>query len=344
LKPEDVDGIVSFSLFNDSVAVQAVQTGLAIPELTYAVDLAVGGEAPCMCVILAAMAVETGMAKNVLVYRALNGRSGVRIGSTPFRSPSSPYRYPIGFTAYPQFIALWARRYMVETGATQEDLASVVLAQRRYAADNERAIQRRQITLAEYMDAPMLVDPFHPADCTSEVDGACAVLVTSLDNARDLPHPPAVIQGAAWMTGPRSGLDIGDLFQWEDYSRNVHSYIGPRLFESAAMKPDDIDFAEIYDCFSIVPLQGLEGLGLVGRGEAGAFVREGHTAIDGSLPMNTHGGLLCEGYLHGMNTVSEAVLQIQGRGGSRQVRKNDTCVVTSGALMDGSELILTSDR
>jgi acetyl-CoA acetyltransferase len=344
LTPEDVDGIVSFSLFNDSINVQAVQTGLAIPDLTYAVDLSVGGEAPCMCVILAAMAVETGMAKNVLIYRALNGRSGVRIGSTQFRSPSSPYRYPIGFSAYPQFIALWARRYMIETGATEEDLAGVVLAQRAFAADNERAIQRRQLTLEEYMASPMIVDPFHSADCTNEVDGACAVLVTSLDRARDLPHPPAVIQGAAWMTGPRSGLDIGDLFQWEDFSRNVHSYMGPRLLKSARMTPADVDFAEIYDCFSIVPLLGLEGLGLVGRGEAGAFVREGNTALDGSLPMNTHGGLLCEGYLHGMNTVNEAVLQIQGRGGSRQVRNHDVCAVTSGALMDGSQLILTSDR
>jgi acetyl-CoA acetyltransferase len=344
LEPDEIDGIVSFSLFSDSVACQAVATALALPELTFALDLNMGGVAPCYAVMTAAMAVSTGMARNVLVYRALNGRSGTRVGSVRFPAPTNQYRYPIGFTAYPQYIAMCARRYMIETGADYEDLAGVVISQRRYAAGNERAVQRSPLGLDDYLAQPFLVDPFRTVDCTSEVDGACAVVVTSRDQARDLAVPPAVLEGAAWSTPNRSGLDIADLHLFPDFSRNCQAHLAPRLWASAGLSPGDVDFAEIYDCFSAVVLMGLEGLGLVGRGEAGAFVRSGETALDGRLPVNTHGGLLCEGYLHGMNTVAEAVLQIQGRGGDRQVRNHETCVVTSGAMMDGSALILAGGR
>ena len=116
------------------------------------------------------------------------------------------------------------------------------------------------------------------------------------------------------------------------------------LFDRAGVGPLDVEVAEIYDCFTSTVLMGLEGLGLCGRGESGAFVRSGACALDGRLPTNTGGGLLAEGYLHGMNTVAEAVLQVQGRGGVRQAPRHDVAVVTSGALMDGYALILTSDR
>jgi acetyl-CoA acetyltransferase len=343
LEPKDIDGIVTFSMFGDSAPAQAVAAGLGSPELSFAADLSFGGQAPCYCVTLAAMAVETGMAKNVLVYRALNGRSGLRIGSTGFRSPTSQYRYPIGFSAYPQYIAMWARRYMIETNTGYEGLGAVAVKQREYARRNERAIRRTPLTMESYLDSRFVVDPFRTHDCTSEVDGACALLVTSLDRARDLKNTPAVVQGAAWSTPSGSGLDIADFFSWEDWSRNSHSYHADRLWQSAAMGPKEVDFAEIYDCFSAVVLMGLEGLGLVGRGEAADFVAAGETGPEGSLPTNTHGGLLCEGYLHGMNTVAEAALQIQGRAGDRQLAKHDSCAVTSGALMDGSALVLTRD-
>ena len=313
------------------------------PELSCAIDLNAGGQAPCYAVMLAAMAVGSGMANNVLVFRALNGRSGMRIGSTSFRSPTSQFRYPIGFSAYPQYIAMWARRYMIETGTGYEGLGAVVVRQRQYAALNERAIRRSPITMEDYLNSRFVVDPFRTNDCTSEVDGACAVLVTSLERARDLAHTPAVIEGAAWTTPSGSGLDIADLFSWHDWSKNAQSYLAERLWESARMRPGEVDFAEIYDCFSAVVLMSLEGLGLVGRGEAAAFVAAGETAATGSLPTNTHGGLLCEGYLHGMNTVAEAVLQIQGRAGIRQLAKHERCVVTSGALMDGSAMVLARD-
>jgi acetyl-CoA acetyltransferase len=344
LRPGDIDGVVSFSLFNDSVACQALSMGLGLPELAYALDLNLGGQAPCYAVMHAAMAVRCGLARAVLVYRALNGRSGTRVGSTRFAAPTSQYRYPVGLTAYPQYIALWIRRFLVETGGTDEDLAAVVSAQRDYAAKNDRAVRRDPLDLEGYRAAPMVVDPLRTVDCTVEVDGACAVVVTSLERARDLAAPPAVLTGAAWSTPKGSGLDIADLHSYADYTRNCQAHLAPRLWASAGIGPADVDAAEIYDCFSGVVLMGLEGLGLVGRGEAGAFVRSGATASGGRLPTNTHGGLLCEGYLHGMNTVAEAARQVQLRAGAAQVPGLETCVVTSGALMDGSALVLAADR
>jgi acetyl-CoA acetyltransferase len=340
----DIDGVVSFSVLGDSVSSEAVATSLAVPGLRFVMDFQQGGQSPCFMIQQAAMAVAQGYAENVLVFRALNGRSGIRVGSGSFPGGAAQYRYPIGYNAYLMYIAMWARRYLHETGTDPEALAAVAIAQRAYAEMNERAIQRKPLDLDAYLASPMIADPFRVADCTSEVDGACAVLVTSLERARDLRQPPAVIASAAYRAGPRPGLDIGDQLLYDDYTRNFTSLLRDELFGRAGITPSDVDFAEIYDCFTSVVLMGLEGLGFCDRGEAGDFVRSGATRLDGSLPVNTHGGLLAEGYLHGMNTVAEAVLQIQGRGGNRQVATHEVGVVTSGALVDGSALVLTTDR
>jgi acetyl-CoA acetyltransferase len=341
LAVQDVDGIVSFSLNHDSVPAPAVATALALPELRFAADLDLGGQAPCHLVGLAAMAVETGRARHVLVFRALNGRSGARVGAMQFAGGGAPFRYPIGYDAYLMYVAMWARRFLFETGQNAEDLAAVVLAQRAYAAENERALRRRTTTRDEYLAEPFVVEPFRASDCTVEVDGACAVVVTSEERARDLRHAPAVVASTAYRAGPRPGLDIGDHLLWDDYTRNYTSFLREELFARAGIAPTDVQVAQIYDCFSSTVLMGLEGLGLCERGGAGAFVRSGATALGGRMPMNTNGGLLAEGYVHGMNTVAEAVLQVQGRGGTRQAPRHEVAVVTSGALMDGSAMVLT---
>ncbi len=339
-----VDGIASFRVMDDSVPAQAVATTLALPGLRFSVDADMGGQAPCYLVWLAAMAVETGRARNVLVYRALNGRSGARVGTMRFGGMGAQFRYPIGYDAYMMYVAMWAQRFVYETGQGEEDLAAVAVAQRAYAVDNDRAVRRRPLTLQDYLAAPHVVHPFRADDCTVEVDGACAVLVTSLEQARDLRHPPAVVASGAYRAGPRPGLDIGDHALWDDYTRNYTSHLRDDLFGAAGLIPGDVQVAQIYDCFTSTVLIGLEGLGLCERGGSGAFVRSGATTLAGRLPTNTHGGLLSEGYLHGMNTVGEAVLQVQGRGGSRQAARHEVAAVTSGALMDGSALILTADR
>jgi acetyl-CoA acetyltransferase len=344
LDASDVDGVVSFSVMHDSVPCQAVATSLALPEQRLLLDVDLGGQAPCYLVSLAASAVSAGMARNVVVFRAMNGRSGPRVGTMQFAGMGAQYRYPVGYDAYMMYVAMWGQRFLHETGGGAEDLGAVAIAQRVYAERNERAVRREPLDLDTYLDAPYVVDPFRAADCTIEVDGACAVVVSSLEQARELRHPPAVVAAGAYRAGPRSGLDIGDHLLWDDYTRNYTSLLAGDLYRQAGVGPSDVQMAEIYDCFSSTVLIGLEGLGLCGRGEAGAFVRGGGTALDGALPTNTHGGLLAEGYLHGMNTVAEAALQVQGRGGDRQAPRHEVCAVTSGALMDGSALILTADR
>ncbi|HEV7680383.1 MAG TPA: acetyl-CoA acetyltransferase [Candidatus Dormibacteraeota bacterium] len=340
----DVDGVASFMVMHDSVPCQAVATALALGDQRLLLDVDLGGQGPCYLVTLAAAAVTSGIARNVVVFRAMNGRSGNRVGTMQFAGMGAQYRYPIGYDAYLMYVAMWGQRFLHETGGGAEDLGAVAIAQRRYAEGNPRAARREPLDMDAYMAMPYVVDPFRAADCTIEVDGACAVVVSSVEQARSLRHPPAVVAAGAYRAGPRSGLDIGDHLLWQDYTRNYTSLLADDLYRTAGVGPRDVQLAQIYDCFSSTVLIGLEGLGLAGRGEAGGFVRSGATAIDGALPVNTNGGLLSEGYLHGMNTVTEAVLQVQGRGGDRQAPRHDVCAVTSGALMDGSALILTADR
>jgi acetyl-CoA acetyltransferase len=344
LSRDEVDGVGSFMVVNDSVPCVAVATELALPALGVALDLQLGGEAPCYLVGLADAAIKAGMARNIVLFRALKGRSGRRVGMMQFHGGGGQYRYPIGYGAYMMYVAMWARRFMYETGADADDLAAVAMTQRAYAERNPRAVRRAPLSAEEYFEAPFVVEPFRIPDCTVEVDGACAMVVSPLERARDLRHPPAVIRSTAYRAGPRPGLDIGDHLVWEDYTRNYTSQLAGDLFTKAGVTPADVQLAEIYDCFTSTVLMGLEGLGLCERGGSGELVRTGGTAPGGRLPTNTHGGLLSEGYLHGMNTVAEAVLQVQRRGDDRQVPRSELCVVTSGALMDGSAMVLGSDR
>jgi acetyl-CoA acetyltransferase len=339
----DVDGVLSYSVFDDSVPTEAVATALGLGDLGYGLDMHLGGQAPCLLTMHAAMAVHSGLADCVLVYRAMNGRSGVRVGRAPVAGGGAPFRYPLGYVSYAQYMAMWARRYMIETGATQEDIGAVPIAQRVYAESNPRAMLRQPLTPEAYEQSRMIAEPFHLHDCAREVDGACAMLITSVERARELAQPAAVISGSAYVAPRRPGLDIGDSLFWEDFTRNHSSFLAETLWERAGLGPGDVDVAEIYDCFSSVVHWTLEGLGFCGRGEAGAFIREGNTGAGGSLPTNTHGGMLGEGYLHGANTVVEAVRQVQGRA-VNQVDGAEVVAVTSGGMESGSALVLTVDR
>jgi acetyl-CoA acetyltransferase len=340
LRPDQVGAMATYSMFGDSVPTTAVASALGMGELTWGLDLSSGGTAPSLLVMNAAMVVAAGVADAVVIFRALNGRSGVRVGSTRQVAPTAQYRYPIGLVGYAQYVALLARRYMIETGADETDLAAVVLAQREYAVQNERAVIRRPLTETDYLAAPYVAEPFRRADCTSEIDGACAFVVTSLERARDLATHPVVIEGTSWVTSRGAGLDMGDFQSYKDYLHIAQIEIGRRLWADSGMTPGDIDVAMLYDAFSSTVLMGLESLGFVGRGEAGDFVKSGSTRLGGSLPVNTNGGLLSEGYLHGMNLIGEAFEQLQGRCGPRQVPGARRVVVTSGAYVESSGLIL----
>ncbi len=340
LTPSDIDGVVTYQYLSDSVTAQAVATVLGMGDLSYTLDSGLAGQAPCYVVGQAAHMIGAGVARNIVVYRALNGRSGQRVGSARAPGDAAALRHDAGLTAYPQAIAMWAQRFMIETGATEDDLAAVAIAQRQWATMNPRAMRHQPLTIDEHRASPFVASPLRVVDCTTEVDGACAVVLTTPERAKDAPHPGIGIESAAYSLGRGSGLDMADMATWPDLSRNYTSMLADRLWKTAGMQPTDIDIAELYDCFSSVVLFALEGLGITERGGSGDFVRSGATAPGGKLPVNTNGGLLNEGYLHGMNTVAEAVLQLQGRCGERQVVGAESAVVTSGALQDGSAMIL----
>lgn len=342
---DEVDGISSFMIGSDSVSCEAVATILGVPESRYILDLNMGGQSPSFLIGAAAAAIRSGMAKNVIVFRAMNGRSGAKVGTAVMAGGAGQYRYPIGYNAYLMYIGMWARRFLHETGQDESDLGAVAVAQRHWASLNDRAVLKdRPLDYEGYLASPWVASPFRVADCTSEIDGACAVLVTSLDRARDLRHPPAVLASTAYRAGRHPGLDIGDHVLYQDYTTNYAALLRDELFGRAGLGPGDVDVAEIYDCFTSTVLMTLEGLGLAEQGGSGALFKSGATGMGGRLPVNTHGGLLAEGYVHGMNTVAEAVQQIQGRAGVRQSASHEVVVVTSGALVDGSALILTQDR
>ncbi|MEQ8840324.1 MAG: hypothetical protein RIB98_05050 [Acidimicrobiales bacterium] len=340
LTPGDIDGVVTYQYLGDSVPAQAVASVLGMGTLAHTLDSGLAGQAPCYLTTHAASMIGMGVAENIVVYRALNGRSGQRVGSARAPGDAADLRHDAGLTAYPQAIAMWARRFMIETGATEDDLAAVTIAQREWAARNERAFRRTPMTLELHHESPYVADPLRAVDCTTEVDGGCALVLTSSRAALDAPHPGIGIEAGAYSLGGGGGLDMADMATWPDLSRNYTSLLADRLWDIAGLGPADVDVAELYDCFSSVVLFALEGLGFAERGGAGDLVRSGATAPGGSLPTNTNGGLLNEGYLHGMNTVAEAVIQLQGRGGDRQVADAEVAVVTSGALQDGSAMVL----
>lgn len=340
LPASEVDGIATFSFAADSVPAQAVATDLGLDGLSWSLDASMGGQAPCYLVLNSAMAIASGAANNVLIYRALNGRSGSRVGQARSPGEAADHRYSLGFDAYAQFIALWARRYLIETSQADEELSAVPIAQRAYAQHNARAMVRDPLTYDDYLESPVLVEPFRFVDCTIEVDGACAVLVSRRNQASDLRQLPIRILSGGYAAGHRSGLDPGDSSLWSDLSRNYTSILAEDLWKQAGLSPDEVDMAQIYDCFSSSVAIGLEGLRLAERGGALEMIRSGQTGYGGRLPVNTNGGLLSEGYLHGMNTVAEGVLQLQGRGATAPAQQPETCVVTSGAMMDGSAMVL----
>jgi acetyl-CoA acetyltransferase len=180
------------------------------------------------------------------------------------------------------------------------------------------------MTMDDYLESRWIVDPFRKYDCCLETDGAAAVVVVAADRAKDLPHRPVLVQGAAW----GGGITIVNN-RFDDIAESPATPLGERLFASAEMGPDDIDFAELYDCFTYSVLSQLEGYGFAEPGEVPAMLADGAFDRDGGrLPVNTHGGLLSEAYIHGINHVYEAVEQIRGDAGVRQVDRHDVALVT----------------
>jgi 17-hydroxy-3-oxo-4-pregnene-20-carboxyl-CoA lyase len=316
----DVDGLVSFTI--DPVEETELVRALGIPEIGWSSRVPYGGAGSQGVLVHAAAAVAASAADVVVVYRALRARSGVRFGrAAAATSPSSSHSgttagqwcSPYGVLTPASWISLNATRYMHAFGVTSEDFGRAVVQLREYAATNPAArFYGRPVTLADHQASRWIAEPaIRLFDCCQETDGAVAMVVTAADRARAT-RAPVVIAAAA----------TASLFEQEvatdHYSPELSVMEGSvalakRLFGQSGFDRGDVDVAMIYDAFTPVLFMQLEGLGFCGFGEAKDFVADGHLGLGGRLPCNTNGGLIGEGYIHGLNLTLEAVQQLRGQ-------------------------------
>jgi acetyl-CoA acetyltransferase len=321
----DIDGLATHRV-GDSALPATVLQSLGLSDVGYFVDQFGGGSASHAIVGNAAMAVATGAAEVVVCYRALNARSGFRMsgaGRPPPDQVEFQYQAPYGYLAPAQQFGMAARAHMLRYGTTAEQLGAVAVAQREHAVANERALMRTPITLDDYLASRWIAEPFRLLDCCLETDGAVALVVTSADRARDLRRPPVLIRAAAWGGGQTLYSNGNDL------TESAARRMAPRLFAQAGIGPEDVDVAMLYDCFTWSVLVQLEDYGFCPKGEGGPFAESGATRLGGSLPVNTHGGFLSEGYVHGLNHIAEAVAQLRGDAGVRQVAEAEIALSTA---------------
>ena len=349
LSPSDVDGMVSFTA--ESSAEIHVARNVGIGDLTFFSRIGYGGGAAAATVAHAAAAIHAGLADVVVCWRAFNERSGERYGlgqaNRPIDTNADRAAYswmtPFGLSTPAQWVAMFAQRYLHEYGASSEDFGRVAVLDRKHAATNPHAwFHGRPITLEEHQASRWIAEPLHLLDCCQETDGGQALVVVSAERAKDLPHPSAVVVGAAQGSGE-------DQHMMTSYYRPSISgipemgLVGDQLWQQSGLRPDDMDAAILYDHFTPFVLSQLEELGFCGRGEAKDFIADGHLELDGSLPTNTHGGQLGEAYLHGMNGIAEAVRLVRGTS-VNQPGTVDHVAVTAGTGVPTSGLVLGAAR
>lgn len=351
LTPADIDGVVRSDY--DTVHHSDIGQWLGLSNLTYWGATGTGGASPCGMVGQAVAAIMSGQANNVLVYRALNGRSGLRFGKGTAIQQSEGARrvggrgtldeffLPYGLMAPGQLFAMYARRHMFEYGSTTDDLASIAMTVRRRANANPAAmLGARTMSITDYYQSRMVADPLRLFDYCLESDGACAVVVTAAERAADSPQPAVLVRAVSQGTVPEmQGGKVFPALMRPSLLTNPSRFVGRELYRRAGLAPAEIDVAQLYDCFTITVLLQLEDYGFCAPGEGGAFASSGAIDMVGSIPINTAGGNLSEGYIHGMNHILEGVRQMRGQSTS-QVPAAQTCLVTSGAPTMTSAMIL----
>ena len=343
LQPSDIDGMTTFTMDNSDEI--EVARAVGIKDLTFFSRTPHGGGAAIGVMHQAVMAVATGSARAVVVYRDLNGRSGARYSEGVSGGPTTSdlihwsWYMPQGLMTPASWVAMFTQRYMYETGCTSEDLAQVCITQRDHAVKNPRAFfYQKPLTLEDHQNARRIVDPLRLFDCCQETDGAAACVVVGPEMARDLPNTPALIRGVA--QGAGADQEVMTSF----YRPNIAvlpemDLVAEQCYEMSGLGPDDIDAAVIYDAFSSIVFWQLESFGFCGPGAAKDFVQDGNIGLGGRLPINTHGGQLSEAYIHGMNGVNEGVRLIRGTS-CNQPEKNDHVLVTAGVGVPTSGMIL----
>ncbi|MFI7706285.1 thiolase C-terminal domain-containing protein [Nonomuraea sp. NPDC049480] len=312
--PRDVDAVLSYHM-NDSAPVVQVARALGIERLGWHNDIAGGGTQAASILGDAAMLVHAGLARNIVIYRALNGRSGKRMNTV---STGPQERFTYGLAGPIPLFALAATRYLHDTGLTEEHLHAVVAQSRDNAKTNPRALRREPLELADYLARPYVCTPLRTVDCCQETDGACALVVSGV---LDGPRVRAVVRGG--------GPGCSSMDRSHDVTAIFSAYVAPMLWEASGLRPSDVDVALPYDAYSwLVPRQ-LEDFGLAGRGDLGAYLLERRHAW-----VNPHGGLLSEGYVHGLNNVAQAVRELR-------TGRHEVALVTGFGGSYGSAALLT---
>ena len=344
LEPGSVDGLVSYTI--DPVEETELVRSIGFREIAWSSRVPYGGGGSMGVLLHAASAITSGAAKVVVAYRAIRARSGatrfgapkIAPGPTAAHSGTTAMQWcmPFGVVTPASWIALNATRYMHQYGVRSADFGRAVVQLRRYAATNPAAWgYGRPITLEDHQDSRWIAEPcIRLFDCCQETDGSAALVVTTSDHAADLATNPVTIAAASG-----AGLfeqEIASDHYLADLSVMAGSMaLARRLFDDAGHRREDIDAAMIYDAFSPILLMQIEALGFCDRGLAKDFVADGNLALDGDLPCNTNGGLIGEGYIHGLNLVLEAARQLRGTA-VNQVPDARTILVTSsrtGAIL-----------
>jgi acetyl-CoA acetyltransferase len=308
LTNKDVDGLLTNQPTDDPRRSYAVDVSHAVGIMpTYLTDLALGGATPIAMVQHAAMAIEAGLANTVVCVHARVRASKALIPErVEVRDGEEDFEEPYGLIGAVATHAFAASRHMYEYGTTSEQLGGIAMATRKHASLNANATMRKPITLEDHQNSRWIVEPLHLLDCSLQSDGGGAVVVTRAERAREMKNRPVYILGMG-MHSPHATLaEAPTITTLGGKVSSGHAY------EMAGLKPTDMQFAQIYDCFTITTLITLEDYSFCPKGEGGSWVQGGRIEIGGELPVNTHGGLLSQAHIEGMLHVVEGIRQLQG--------------------------------
>lgn len=339
IAPSAIDGIVTCSV--GAVIAEEFVTNFDIADQCLSAHVPMGGASCVAALQIAVGAIATGACRHVLIPAGRNGysRSRVsgRIAEMPQMDPVTEFEAPLGSLAPAQHYAVMARRHMEVYGTTSRQLGRIAVAMRQHAILNGRALMTKPMTLADHQASRMIADSFRLFDCCLGSDGAAAVIVSAADHAARVHAHPAQILAVA-EGHPESPMAIT---QRADMTVLGIAKAAARVWDMAGVGPEDTDVAELYDCFTYTVLCQLEDLGFCRKGEGGRFVESGAIELGGRLPVNTHGGLLSQAHVSGMNHIVELVRQLRGEAGAAQVAGARLGVVSGyGDLGDGSVAVL----